>query len=141
MDCANWIRTVENGIARVPVADDKFSTNMWLTWSKECGFVFMPISSGHRVELWKTIECWFSKPVKRRCGWMSSSANLPWILSTERTPDALRVGSVLVVSRSSGELDMVPASSVAPDADIYWYDDPELLQTPQEYLSGKEIKK
>ena len=71
---------------------------------------------------------------------MSSSANLPWILSTARTPDALRVGSVLVVSRSSGELDMVPASSVAPDADIYWYDDPELSQTPQEYLSGKENK-
>ena len=137
MSEATWIKTVEDGIARVPTKDGKLFTNMWLTWSADCGYLMLPISAKMTVQLWCQVEYWFTKPVKRRSDWKTDSENHPWRCAAERLPDAFRVGSVLIEKKSTNHLDMVPAADVPNDADIYWYDDPSLCQTVQEFMDKK----
>ena len=137
MSKATWVKTVEDGIARVPTKDSKLFTNMWLTWSADSGYMMLPISAKMTVQLWCQVEYWFTKPVKRRGDWKTDSENLPWRCAAEQLPDALRVGSVLIEHKSTNNLDMVPAADVPKDADIYWYDDLSLCQTIQEFINRK----
>lgn len=137
MSDAIWIKTVEDGIARVPTRDEKLFANMWLTWSADSGYLMLPISAKMTVQLWCQVDYWFTKPVKRRGDWKTDSENLPWRCAAEQLPDALRVGSVLIEHKSTNNLDMVPAADVPKDADIYWYDDLSLCQTIQEFINRK----
>lgn len=137
MSDAIWIKTVEDGIARVPIRDEKLFANMWLTWSADSGYLMLPISASMTVKLWCQVEYWFTKPVKRRADGKTDSENHPWRCAAEQLPDVLRVGSVLIEHKSTKNLDMVPAADVSKDADIYWYDDPSLCQTIQEFMNRK----
>ena len=138
MSEATWIKTVEDGIARVPTRDEKLFANMWLTWSADSGYLMLPISAKMTVQLWCQVGYWFTKPVKRRADWKTDSENHPWRCAAERLPDALRVGAVLIENKKTKHLDMVPAADVPNDADIYWYDDLSLCQTIQEFMDNKE---
>lgn len=137
MSKATWVKTVEDGIARVPTKDGTGFTYMRLTWSADSGYLMLPISDKMTVQLWCQVEYWFTKPVKRRGDWKTDSENLPWRCAAKQLPDALRVGSVLIEHKSTNNLDMVPAADVPKDADIYWYDDPSLCQTIQEFINRK----
>jgi hypothetical protein len=137
MNEATWIKTVDDGIARVPTRDEKLFANMWLTWSADSGYMMLPISAKMTVQLWCQVEYWFTKPVKRWADWKTDSENYPWRCAAERLPDALRVGSVLIENKKTKNLDIVPAADVPKDADIYWYDDPGLCQTVQEFMDKK----
>ena len=137
MSEATWIKTVEDGIARVPTKDGKLFTNMWLTWSADSGYMMLPISAKMTVQLWCQVDYWFTKPVKRRSDWKTDTENHPWRCAAERLPDALRVGSVLIEDKRTNHLDMVPAAGVPNDANIYWYADLSLCQTIPEFRDRK----